>query len=188
MLLPISRTVPVCPVLARIVCRLLIALALPSTARAQETHGGNRIASEGEIIPYTESYQTDGVAGYTTYKIGITMSMQAKNVYSIVGATGHASTIPAAYQVAAPFGVSTGGTNPAYWPFNDECEYDSYLTVGTDDSSASLGNIGIDFDSWTESSGISFDNGAVFSMSPNDCEPVRASATAPDVAIACVWG
>ena len=39
-------------------------------------------------------------------------------------------------QVAAPFGVDIGGTNPAFWTFSVESEFDSWLSVGTDLSPA----------------------------------------------------
>ena len=81
----------------------------------------------------------------------------------------HSATIPGARQVAAPFGANTGGTNPRYptppkqhargaptsyidaamwglpfryWAYNDECEFDSWLSVGKVDGSSGLGNIG----------------------------------------------
>ena len=49
-------------------------------------------------------------------------------------------------------------------------QYDSWLSAGITDGDAAgaLGSIGIDWDSWTESSGISVTDGAVFWMSPAD--------------------
>ena len=38
--------------------------------------------------------------------------------------------------MAAPFGVDIGGTNPAFWTFSVESEFDSWLSVGTDLSPA----------------------------------------------------
>lgn len=92
---------------------------------------------------------------------------------------------PAAFQSLPPFGVSTGGTNPAYWPYNEGCQFDSWLTVGAKDGSGGLGNVGIDFDTWDERTQLGpFDNGAVFSMSPSESAPLRSSATDSTVEVA----
>ena len=87
---------------------------------------------------------------------------------------------PRLCQVAAPFGTNTGSPNPAYFAYNDECQYDSYLTVG-DASSDELGDIGIDgasgFDSWTMTTALTIggsahpDGGAIFWMSPMNAMP-----------------
>jgi hypothetical protein len=49
-------------------------------------------------------------------------------------------------------------------------EFDGWLTVGITggDTAGALSSIGLDFDGWTASSGLSSDNGAVFWMSPDD--------------------
>jgi hypothetical protein len=49
-------------------------------------------------------------------------------------------------------------------------EFDGWLTVGitAGDTAGSLSSIGLDFDGWTASSGLSSSDGAVFWMSPDD--------------------
>ena len=79
-------------------------------------------------------------------------------------------SVPAAYQEATPFGANTGGTNPAFWAVMAGAQYDSWLTVGITDGDAAgaLSSIGIDFDTWTESSPLATSDGAVFWMSPDN--------------------
>ena len=75
-------------------------------------------------------YSTSGVAGHTTYLLGVDLHEGAANIYSIFGSEENPLIVPAAYQVAAPFGKDVGGTNPALWAVMAETEFDSYLTVG----------------------------------------------------------
>ena len=48
-------------------------------------------------------------------------------------------------------------------------QYDSWLTIGSTDGStgSSISSIGLDFDSWTATHGLSTDNGAIFYMDPD---------------------
>ena len=55
-------------------------------------------------------------------------------------------------------------TNPQFFPIMADAEFDSFLTIGMDGPAlipGALSTIGIDFTSWTESTGIRTDNGAV---------------------------
>ena len=74
--------------------------------------------------------------------------------------------IPAAYQSDAPFGANVGGVAAAFVAAVPTTAYDSWLTVGITDGDAggALSSIGIDWDTWTGSAGLSVDNGAVFWM------------------------
>ena len=114
--------------------------------------------------------------GMTTYTLSITLPPEAQNVYTVFGAppapgSGRSSvlSVPPAYQEPAPFGVNTGGVNPAFLPIQPSAADDSWLTVGiTDgDSHGSLSSIGIDWDGWSLTQGITADDGAVFWMDPN---------------------
>lgn len=97
--------------------------------------------------------------------------MHAKNCYSIFGEKGHNMIVPPARQVAAPFGSNVGGVSPAFWaiPGHEDCKYDSWLSVGVDDGNSgnSISSIGIDFDSWSLTTGLDVDDGAVFWMDPD---------------------
>eukprot|EP01047_Picozoa_sp_COSAG01_P001620 COSAG01_NODE_37_length_34085_cov_64.376626_37_plen_1156_part_00 len=162
---------------------LCIARLVVTPALAQSSH---RPASASEVVPYVNTYATDGISGYTTYETGVHMSGMARNCYTQAGTTSNPTSVPAARQVATPFGVNTAGTNPAYWPYNAECRYDSWLTAGKTDGSSGVSSIGIDFNTWTETQGLVSDNGAIFWMAPEDATPARAAPSDPqqDVVLA----
>ena len=83
---------------------------------------------------------------------------------------------PPAYSCAAPFGVDTGGTNPAFWAVANSAamgysQYDSWLTVGITegDTSSKMGAVGIQFEEWDLEHELVSDadtGGAVFWMDP----------------------
>ena len=77
--------------------------------------------------------------------------------------------IPAAFQVAAPFGADVGGANVAFFGFMPASEYDSWITVGITggDASGEMASIGIDFASWDLTSGLRVTDGAIFYMDPS---------------------
>ena len=116
---------------------------------------------------------TTGIPSMTTIRLTLALDSTQSNVYSSFGTTDGTMSIPPAYQAAAPFGVDIGGASPAFFAVMAECEFDSWLTVGitTGDSGGALSSIGIDFDSWTETQGISASDGALFWMDP-DSGPV----------------
>ena len=108
----------------------------------------------------------DGVAGYTTYQLSVTLGQGTTNIYSLYGDTTHGPfVLPAAYQVPAPFGGDVGGVNPAFFPMMPTAQYDSWISIGITNGGA--GEIGIPWSSWSETNGITADNGAVFWMDPN---------------------
>ena len=130
-------------------------------------------------------------AGYTTYRVYISFdaTKNAKNCYSIFGETGHSMIVPPARQVATPFGNSVGGVSPAFWaiPGHEECKYDSWLTVGVEDGNPNnaISSIGITFDTWSTTTGLKIDDGAVFWMNPDnapDGRQVVAQLTIPEAA------
>ena len=121
-----------------------------------------------DLTPATVVVAVDGIAGYTTYQLKAILGSSLKNCYTIAGAVGHPSNFPAALQVDAPFGVHVGGTNPAYWSYKSETQYDSWLTVGnTRGEQPSLGHIDIPFSDWSETQPLEFHNGAIFWMKPD---------------------
>ena len=77
-------------------------------------------------------------------------------------------------QTDPQFGVDIGGAAPAFFAFNAEAEFDSWLTIGITDGSSpgaisvSPGADGADaVAAWSETQGIETANGAVFWMDPN---------------------
>ena len=82
--------------------------------------------------------------------MSVTLKGTATNAYAIFGKSTGSMVLPAAYQVATPYGANTGGTNPAFWAVanNDAlgyAQYDSWLSAGLTDGDASgaLSTIGI---------------------------------------------
>jgi len=81
-------------------------------------------------------------------------------------------------QTDPQFGVDIGGVAPAFFAFDAQAEFDSWLTIGMTDSggessqsaiSVSPGAGGADaVAAWSETQGIETANGAVFWMNPND--------------------
>ena len=109
---------------------------------------------------------TDGSG--TTYQLGLDLSGAATNIYTVYGEKGYSLGLPAAYQSDAPFGTNVGGIDPGVVAVMPTAAFDSWLTVGVTlgDSGGDLGSIGIDWNAWTQSSGLSCDDCAVFWMSP----------------------
>ena len=123
----------------------------------------------GDVCGTVTQVSTDSDAG-TTYQIGVTLSGDATNVYTIYGTDASPLSIPASYQEAAPFGANTGGVAPGFVAVIATAAYDGWLTVGiTDgDSSGALGSVGLDWATWTQSAALESANGAVFYMNPDD--------------------
>ena len=60
--------------------------------------------------------------------------------------------------------------NSAYFPYNSD-GIRQLLSVGpntADSFLVQMGTVGIDFSGWTLTSGLEFNNGAIFWMSPNE--------------------
>jgi hypothetical protein len=102
------------------------------------------------------------------------------------GFSGGSLDIPAAYQEARPFGADVGGASPAFYPIVPTAAFDSWLTVGITegDGTGQLSSIGIDFASWSETKGLSSENGAVFMMVPDDGPIGDATSGARAVVVA----
>jgi hypothetical protein len=156
----------------------------PHTCQRNGAFKGN--VSDVEFVhPIVWQVASDAANQYVTYQLGLSfMSSDVKNVYAIFGSpavvkgedAGRAAeqmVIPAAFQVAAPFGVSIGGTNPSLWSLtSDDAAHDSWLTIGEvlwdeGETSNHLSTIGIDFDSWSATQDLVVPNGAVFWMDPS---------------------
>jgi len=126
--------------------------------------GGGGSNSDNAVVTTLSS----SAAGMTTYRLHAVLSAEQSNVYALAGTPDQNLVMPAAFQVAAPFGADVGGTSPAFIPVNADSEFDSWLTVGVVDGSAgaAISTIGLGLDGWPVDAGISADNGAVFWMDP----------------------
>ena len=156
--------------LSRASAGLLPRVALAATAAATMT--------AADIHVVTEIMSDGGVTGQITYRLVAQLDSSMSSLYAIYGDSDHHMLFPGGYQTAAPFGTNVGGTNPAFWAYQADAQYDSWLTVGVDDGSAksALTSIGIDWDSWTADDGLDIDDGAIFWMD-RECSR-RANPTA----------
>ena len=105
-----------------------------------------------------------------TYRLSMVLKDDAASLYTIFGTQDSPMIVPPAMQIGAPFGAHIGGVNPVLIAVQPSAAADSWLSVGiTDgDSTGALSAIGIDFLSWTATSGITVDEGAIFWLSPAD--------------------
>jgi hypothetical protein len=103
------------------------------------------------IVPVVTN--ADGhIEGYTTWTLSVKILGNAKNAYTLYGSTNAPLIMPAAWKCdCAPFGSDIGGTNPAFWPFKQEAQWDSWLTVGVTDgnSDGAITTIGMS-DQWSK--------------------------------------
>ena len=79
--------------------------------------------------------------------------------------------IPPAYQSPeSSFGINIGGIPDNIIRILPNSIYDSYLTIGIIDGNIDneLSSVGIDFNNWNENNGLVINDGAVFSLKPND--------------------
>ena len=132
--------------------------------------GGTAVTGPpGQVCGSVDSVSTAGMDGYTTYTLSVTPTGNSANVYSIFGTADSPMVIPAAFQFDHPFGVDVGGVSPFITAAQPAAAADSYLTLEFTDGNwagTSLSYIGLDFEAWTESAGMTSDNGAVFLMDP----------------------
>jgi hypothetical protein len=160
--------------------------AVEGQGRPSASGGGIEVESKAvrAVVDQVSASATNpAFPGHTTYRCSLQLMGDARNVYTIYGTEANPMNIPGAFQTPAPFGVNVGGVNPAFLAVptcgvgeqaaggqGHACARDSWLTVGLTegDPSSMLSSIGIDWVSWTETHGVTVDNGAVFWMSPDD--------------------
>ena len=169
-------------------------------------------------VSVSTTQQATSRAGYTTFRVAVSFNARVvADVYALFGEAGSPLVIPPGWQAAAPFGSNVGPTNPAFFPMMPECEFDSFLTIGSDGpgeatvqaksatardllrisfemaefsvlfpievrpwvcfrrnacgytarTPGAMSSIGIDFASWSETTGLSTGNGAMFFMDPD---------------------
>ena len=117
-----------------------------------------------------------GIDGYTTYQLSLVVqpNTYVRSIYAIYGNDDlkNVMYIPPAYQSPDNHGQNIGGVDVYMNNVLPDTTYDSWLTIGlTDgDPSNTISAVGIDFNSWTEYSGLVITNGAVFVMDPQDID------------------
>ena len=117
----------------------------------------------------------DGLSGYSTYRLSlIVKNNDVKNIYAVYGSDENNEMkpliLPPAYQSIVNFNSNIGGVSPVLINIDNDAQYDSWLTIGITDGNVNneIMTVGIDFDSWTETSGIRVTNGAVFTFNPDE--------------------
>ena len=134
-------------------------------------------------VATTVAAATNVASGHMAYTLlvqpraGTAPGTGPRNVYAVYGEQNNAMELPPAFHVPAPFGCDIGGTNPQFWAINADSQWDSWLTIGITqgDPHNLMSSIGIDWSSWTDVSGLSVDDGAVFWMDPSDAPPFTDS-------------
>ena len=122
------------------------------------------------VSPTSVVTMASSTAGSTTVRLMVNLDATQSNVYTIAGNSATALSMPPAAQVAAPFGTDVGGVSPAFFAVMADSEFDSWLTVGMTDASnpTAISTIGLDFSTWTSTSSLTSNNGAVFWMTPQN--------------------
>lgn len=115
----------------------------------------------------------NGISGYSTYRLSLIIkNSNVKNIYAIYGSDENNEykpmTLPPAYQSIINFNSNIGGISPTIINIDSDAQYDSWLTIGITDGNQEnkVMTVGIDFSSWTETTGLTVINGAVFTMDP----------------------
>lgn len=115
-----------------------------------------------------------GIEGHTTYELSLILkpNTDAINIYALYGDEDITMSIPPAYQDTSNniFNSNIGGVQQGLIDIHPDSRFDSWLTIGiTDGNQANkISSIGIDFDTWTNTHGLSIDNGAVFILDPQE--------------------
>jgi hypothetical protein len=111
-----------------------------------------------------------GLPGYTTYQLSIIFNpnKNIKNLFAIYGDATNRMIIPPAKNVNNIFGSNVGGVSPQIVSINPDSEYDSWMTIGVTNGNINneISTIGIPFEEWCETSGLTVTNGAIFLMNP----------------------
>ena len=109
-----------------------------------------------------------GIDGHTTFQLSLVIKDTVRNIYALYGDINEPLYLPPAYQSLNKLNNNIGGINPLLLRINPLSEYDSWLTIGVTDGDNDnlISSIGIDFNSWSDNSGISVQNGAVFVLNP----------------------
>ena len=133
------------------------------------------------------SIPNDNINGYTVYELSLILKPDAYNIYAIYGDNDNNMIIPSAYQVHQHLGANIGGINPVILNYIHESIFDSWFTISVTDGNdmGYINSIGIDWNNWSQTNGITVNNGAIFLNDPilklsNTNEYVIAHLTVDD--------
>lgn len=112
----------------------------------------------------------DGIDGYTTFQVSLIIqdNKNVKNIYALFGNEDNMMILPQSYQTVN--GENVGGIQSYLVDYYPDMEYDSWLTIGitNGDIGNKISSVGIDFNEWDIENSLSVDNGAIFSIDPED--------------------
>jgi hypothetical protein len=121
------------------------------------------------VIPNVAVTAVDGIAGFTTYALTVTLPDTARNIFSIFGDEANAMRFPAAFQDVSAAGADIGGVSPAFWEAFPDSQYDSWLSVGTTEGqNGKISSIGVNVLAWDFRHGLDVADGAIFWLTPDD--------------------
>ena len=111
-----------------------------------------------------------GIEGYTTFRVSLIVqeNKNVRNIFALFGDEDYNMLLPPSYQVNN--GENLGGVQPYIISYDQEMNYDSWLTIGitNGDIQNKLSTVGIDFSVWNKDHLLRVDNGAIFVMNPNN--------------------
>ena len=122
---------------------------------ADPTRGTNDVTIVPGVSKVLDGNSSRGIDGYTTWNLTIQMLGNAKNAYTIYGSKDAPLVMPAVYKCNCdPFGSNIGGTNPQFWAYKQEAQWDSWITIGVTDGNAdkAISSIGFDYSTWCAAS------------------------------------
>ena len=157
-------------------CAVAAALAALQPCAAQGSAERPELPVEMVVTALEQSMD-----GYTTFRVSAQFNAQARDVYALFGEKGLPLTMPPAWHLPTPFGTNVGPPNAAIVAVQPDAAFDSFVTLGVDGPAlvpGALSTVGLDFDAWSETTGMTTENGAVFFMDPEH------GATAEPVVIA----
>ena len=122
------------------------------------------------VIPNVVVTAVDGIAGFTTYALTVTLPDTARNMFSIFSDEANAMRFPAALQDVSAAGADIGGVSPVFWDAFPDSQYDSWLSIGLADglTGGEISNLGVDFSAWDSQRGLEVADGAIFWMVPDN--------------------
>ena len=167
------------------------ATTITSTTVSAVTCNTFHETSETFVVAGYTLIGTNNFAGtdYQTYQLHVDgTGSTPSNIHTIYGSNDNPLLFPPAWNEGAPFGVDTGGANPAFFGFSS-AEWDSWLTVGitAGDGAGELSNIGIDWDPWDGSPSfgttLSAETGGVFWLNPNNGPALSSSVVVGQITV-----
>jgi hypothetical protein len=134
--------------------------------------GGSSSTTNPYVVPVV-TQQSTSAPGHITLEVSLTLLSAAKNVYTLYGDSTYPMVIPPAFQSPGSGALASdiGGVDPQFFQYDKShtAQFDSWLTIGITkgDTKRQMSMVGIKFKDWTETQGLSVNNGAIFYMNPS---------------------